>query len=213
MKKIEPTTTDAAARNEKRLRWQLRLKKVADVLLNPIVIYTAVTVMIAPSFLDIEVFLLGFFFPALVGLIMLHRKKLQAYWDANSTKDRRLIIIVNLIFYITLMTIFTATKVNGVIRVIVLFANVIMFLSLVLIHIPKWSVSGHFASLTAVITYICILGERMNLDLTNVAITFILLFGIKAFLWLETEQTTGREIVVSALLGCVVSLICFYFTV
>lgn len=213
MDNTEQTTAKTTSRDEKILRWQLRIKKVADILLNPIVIYTSVTAMMAPPFLDIEVLLLGFAFPALIGLMALRKKKLQAYWDANTMNDRRIIILINLVFYITLMAIFTATRVNGVIRVIVLFANVIMFLSLVLIYVPKWSVSGHFASLAAIITYICILGGRMNLDLTKVAIAYILIFGIKAYLWLETGQTNGREITVSALLGCVASFTCFYLTV
>lgn len=213
MNNTKPATLHTARKGEQRLRRLVHMKKTADVLLNPIVIYTAVTAMIAPTFLDLQVILLGLVFPAVTGMIMQRTKKIQTYWDATTARDRSIIIFINLVFYITLMTIFIATRVAGVIRVLVLVANIIMFLSLVLVYIPRWSISGHFASLAAVITYICIQGNALNLDLTSVAIIFILLFGIKSYLWLETKQSSGREIASSALLGHVVSMLCFYLTV
>jgi membrane-associated HD superfamily phosphohydrolase len=155
------------------------------------------------------VMLLGFVAPVAVGMVLRVKKKIKSYWAARTTHDRQVLLLINLTFYVILMAWCNAVRIPSSIKIIPLIQIVVMLASLVCLHYP-WGryINGHFAALAAFLSYGIVIGIFTGITVTKPILFFTVLFGIKAYLWLEKHQTNGREIATSVLLGAVVTGLC-----
>jgi hypothetical protein len=158
---------------------------------------------------SLVVMFLGFVAPVAIGIVLRVKKKIKSFWAARTTHDRQVLLLINLTFYVILMALCNAVRIPSSIKIIPLIQIVIMLASLVCLHYP-WGkyINGHFAALAAFLSYGVIVGIFTGITITKPILFFTVLFGVKAYLWLEKHQTTGREIATSTLLGVVVTGLC-----
>lgn len=184
---------------------------VLDVALHPLVVYTALTVFTLPPLARWIGVALGFAAPTLLGVVLWQAKKIKSFWSASDSCDRRLLAMVNIVFYTALLSFCNGVGVPAIIRVVPLIALVAMAAMLVLAHFRWGNLNDHFVALTVLIVYLAILTFRLGLGLVLPVVLAILLMGIKAYLWMEDEGMTVRTLLMSALLGLLVSFACYFF--
>ncbi|MDY5969408.1 MAG: hypothetical protein SPJ13_05295 [Bacteroidales bacterium] len=190
---------------------QRATKQFLDIVLHPLAIYTFLTIYSFPPMARWIGLVLGFVAPVTIGLVMQKTKKIKSYWSANSTHDRRLLILVNLIFYTSLLTFCNGIGIPPIIKVVPLITLVVLVATWVLIIFPWGDVNGHFVALTMLITYLTLLTFKIGLNLALPAIAAIVLMGIKSYLWMEESSMTVRSLLMSTLLGLTVTISCFLF--
>lgn len=187
------------------------IKVALDILLHPLVICPVLTAILLGNRLSIFVLLLGLVGPVVMGLLLLWTKKISSFWSAHSVHDRQLLLLVNIIFYGTLLALFHLAQVPISLKLLPIIQTLFMVLSLPLLLTSRFHVNGHFVALAAFISYGTAISIHTSISAITPILLFTVLFGIKGALWIDMHQSTGREIALSALLGMCSTTAVFIF--
>lgn len=210
-------------RQSQRYRKSLSLyERVANIVLHPLLLTTYAIAyncfMLIPSNRMIETksmlvlgfFLMTAFFPAMIGLLMKRAKVVKKFWHATDKKDRRLLILVDLVFYTSTLSLTNTFHLPFPLKAIPLTAIVLM-LSLLVINLFTDIVDTHFATLAAFCTHTFLLGAWINLNVITILIASILLTGIKAAILTERHHVTPNSLLLSISTGTIASIFTFLF--
>ena len=185
-------------------------KHALDIVLHPLSIYALLTVYALPTEARWVGIALGLVGPVLVGIGLQQTRKVKSFFSATRRHDKLLLLLTGIIFYSALLTFCIRIGMPALVRTIPLSALAALSAALLLLHLPKCEMNGHFVALAVLETHVAVLAIRLNLLLALPAIIALLATGVKAYLWMEMGGMSLRTLARSILLGVAVTLICYW---